>query len=109
MLRSSLFKRRQLLYLGGTGVVSVLGGAVVTKILDVHTNPSVRPDQTSSQQDDMKPYLNPTGFDQQFLAKSADIKQIWDFVTFDQIQPQGLNPIRNAMNAFQLTYKLCTL
>jgi hypothetical protein len=105
MLRSSLFKRRQLLYLGGTGVVGVLGGAVVTKTLDAHANPSVQSDRASSQQNDAQPYLNPSGFDQQFLAKSADIKQIWDFVTIAQIYPQGLNPIRNAMDAFQFTYK----
>ena len=105
MFKSSLFKRRQLLYLGGTGVVSVLGGAAVTKALDTHAGSSTQPDATSSPQNDKQPYLNPAGFDQQFLAKSADIKQIWDFVTIDQIYPQGLNPIRNAINAFQFTYK----
>jgi hypothetical protein len=105
MPESFLPKRRQFLRFGGTGVASFLGGAVITKAVDAHASPSVRSDQTSSQQNDMQLYLNAGGFDQQFLAKAADIKQIWDFVTIDQIQPQGLNPIRNALNAFQFTYK----
>jgi len=58
MLRSSFFKRRQLLYLGGTGVVGVLGGTVVTKTLDAHANPSVQSDKASLQQNDAQPYLD---------------------------------------------------
>jgi hypothetical protein len=105
MLRSSLFKRRQLLYLGGTGIVGVFGGAVATKALDAHASPSVQSSNALSTQDDKQTYLSPIGFDQQFLAKAADIKQIWDFTTIDQIEPSGLNPIGNALNAFQFTYK----
>jgi intracellular sulfur oxidation DsrE/DsrF family protein len=100
-----LFKRRQLLRLGGTGVVSFLGGAVVTKAVDVHASSSVQSGSGPLTQNDAQVYLSPGGFDQQFLAKSADVRQIWDFVTVEQIQPQGLTAIRNALNAFQFTYK----
>src|ERR1019366_1529831 len=105
MLRSSLFKRRQLLYLGETGIVGIFEGAVATKTLDAHASPSVQSSNVLSAKDDKQPYLNPTGFDQQFLAKAADIKQIWDFTTIEQIEPSGLNPIRNALNTFQFTYQ----
>lgn len=105
MVGSFLIKRRQILRFGGTGIVSFLGGATVIKATDVYANASVQANQNSSTQSNGQPYLNAGGFDQQFLAKSADIKQIWDFVTTDQIYPQGLAAIRNAMNAFQFTYK----
>ena len=105
MSGSFLFKRRQLLRFGGTGVVSFLGGAVLTKAVDAHADLSVQPGKGPLTQSDEQPYLNPNGFNQQFLAKPADIRQVWDFVTVDQIQPQGLTAIRNAMNAFQFTYK----
>ena len=100
-----LFKRRQLLRLGGTGVVSFLGGAAVTKAVDVYASSSGQSGTGPLAQNDALSYLSPNGFDQQFLAKSADIRQIWDFVTVDQIRPQGLTAIRNALNAFQFTYK----
>jgi len=105
MAGSFLFKRRQLLRLGGTGVVSFLGGAVITKVVDARANSPVQAGNGPLTQSDEQPYLNPSDFDQQFLTKPADIKQIWDFVTIDQVQPQGLTAIRNALNAFQFTYK----
>jgi hypothetical protein len=102
---SFLFKRRQLLRLGGTGVAGFLGGAVITKAVDAYVYTSEQTGKEPLVQNDQQPYLNPSGFDQQFLAKSTDIKQIWDFVTVEQIQPQGLTAIRNALNAFQFAYK----
>lgn len=100
-----LSKRRQILRLGGTGAVSFLGGAAIVKATDAYAKTSVQANQNSFTQSDGQPYLNPGGFDQRFLAKPADIKQIWDFVTTDQVYPQGLSAVRNAMNAFQFTYK----
>lgn len=105
MADTFLFKRRQFLRLGGTGVVGFIGGAAVTKAVDAHASSSVQAGNGPLTQNDAQAYLSPSGFDQQFLAKSADIRQIWDFVTVDQIQPQGLTAIRNALNAFQFTYK----
>ncbi|HZS77440.1 MAG TPA: hypothetical protein VFA41_12575 [Ktedonobacteraceae bacterium] len=96
--------RRQLLGLGGTGIVSFLGGASVIKALDLQTNPPLTNDQPSFLEENKQSYLSPTGFNQDFLAKSADVKQIWDFVTLDQIN-SGCAAIKNAMNAFQFTYK----
>ncbi len=51
-------------------------------------------------------YLNPGTFNQQFLTKKADIKQIWDFATSEQVQSDGgFGPVKNAMNALQFIYK----
>jgi len=50
-----------------------------------------------------EPYLHPGNYDQSFLAKTADVKQIWDFTNFDQVN-NGLSAIRNALNDFQFTY-----
>jgi len=100
----SLFKRRQLLGFGGVGVAGLLAGAAVTKAVDVSAHPSVISGIQPLQQPDMQAYIDPGGFEQQFLTKSADIKQIWDFVTVEQVQPQGLTAVRNALNAFQFIY-----
>jgi len=62
---------------------------------------------TSSSQmytQDNKPYLHTGNYDQSFLTKTADVKQIWDFTNFDQVN-SGLSAIRNALNDFQFTYK----
>ncbi len=113
---SRQFKRRQFLLLGGTGVIGFLGGgAVAAEFINVRATPSVQTLRASSASSVQPakysqipgdgPYLNPTGFDQQFLAKSADVKQIWDFAAIDQIQSDGFSPIKNALNAFQFVYK----
>lgn len=52
-----------------------------------------------------EPYLHPTGFDQEFLLKPADVKQIWDFTNIQQVQPDGFAPIKNALNDFQYVYR----
>jgi hypothetical protein len=113
---SRQFKRRQFLYLGGVGVAGFLGGgAVAAEVINMHGTSSVQPGSESSalsvppatysQIPGDGPYLNPTGFDQQFLAKAADVKQIWDYAALDQIQSDGFGPIKNALNAFQFVYK----
>lgn len=102
MTKLSFFKRRQFLLVGGTGAVSFLGGVGITKAIDVHASSSIQ--QSKGPTIDNQPYLSPSGFDQRFLAKSADIRQIWDFVTIEQVQPQGLVAVRNALNAFQFIY-----
>lgn len=105
MAGAFLLRRRQLLCLGGTGVASFLSGAVITKVVDARDHVPVQSSNGPLGRSDEQAYFRPVGFDQQFLAKLADIKQIWDFVTIEQIQPQGLTAIRNALNAFQFTYK----
>jgi hypothetical protein len=111
-----LFKRRQVLLLGSAGVVGFLGGGAVTAgVINAHTvspaqlvqgssTPLAQPTKGSQAQDD-GPYLNSGGFPQQFLAKSADVKQVWDFSAIEQIQSEGLTPIKNAMNSFQFVYR----
>lgn len=111
-----LFKRRQLLLLGGAGVVGFLGGGAVTaEVLNARAVPPVSPASgnptsfpepaTGSSKQGDGPYLNPVGFDQQFLAKQADVKQVWDFAASEQIQSDGFVPIKNALNAFQFVYQ----
>lgn len=106
-----LFKRRQVLLLGGTGAVSFLGGAVAVGVIDsqaarlAQTTAVDLIDSHSSTADSGGPYLNPGTFDQRFLAKQADVKQIWDFTDIEQIQLDGLTAIKNAMNDFQFVYQ----
>lgn len=117
MSTSRLFKRRQVLALGGAGVAGFLGGgASAVGVIYTRTvsplqpaqgssSPLVQPAQESQAQDD-GPYLKPGTFNQQFLAKMADVRQIWDFATIEQVQSDGgFAPIKNAMNAFQFVYK----
>jgi hypothetical protein len=73
---------------------------VITKAVDVYAYPSEQPGKEPPLQNDQQPYFNPIGFDQHFLAKPADVKQVWDFVTVEQIQPQGLTAIRKARLAY---------
>ncbi|HEY8285302.1 MAG TPA: hypothetical protein VIJ28_13040 [Chloroflexota bacterium] len=47
--------------------------------------------------------MKPGQFDQTFLTKKADIKQVWDFTSTDQAQT-GIGAMKNAMNAFQFSY-----
>lgn len=113
---SHLFKRRQFLLLGGAGVIGFLGGGAVTaEVINAHAVPPVQPatgyptpliqPATGASTQGNGPYLNPIGFDQQFLAKPADVKQVWDFAAIDQIQLDSFSPIKNALNAFQFVYK----
>lgn len=95
-------KRRYILTLGGAGIVGSLGGGVVTAgILQAHTGSPVQGSPTQNN----GPYLKPGTFDQQFLAKPADVKQIWDFSALEQVLSEGFIPIKNAMNAFQFVYQ----
>src|SRR5690348_8266231 len=95
-------KRRSILTLGGAGIVGSLGGGVVTAgILQAHTGSPVQGSPTQNN----GPYLKPGTFDQQFLAKPADVKQIWDFSALEQVLSEGFIPIKNAMNAFQFVYQ----
>lgn len=48
--------------------------------------------------------MRPGEFDQTFLSRKADIRQIWDFTTADQAR-SGIGAIKNAMNAFQFSYQ----
>ncbi len=48
--------------------------------------------------------MRPGEFDQSFLAKRADIRQIWDFTSIDQVQT-GIGAMKNAMNAYQFSYR----
>ena len=114
MLAQKLFKRRQIL---AVGVISLLsGGAVTAGILNKTSSVSVRhcieasptlltPLIQGHQTQGDEIYINPYGFNQQFLTKAADIKQIWDFATIEQVLSDGFIPITNAMNAFQFVYK----
>jgi len=95
-------KRRQVLTLGGAGIVGLLGGGAVTAgVIKTH---SASPVQGSPAQSD-GPYLKAGTFDQQFLAKPADVKQIWDFSALEQVSSEGFIPIKNAMNSFQFVYR----
>ena len=47
--------------------------------------------------------MKPGQFSQGFLAKKADVKQVWDFTSTDQAQT-GIGAMKNAMNAFQFSY-----
>lgn len=116
MSTSRLFKRRQLFLLGGAGAVGFLGGGAVTVgVINTHATPMVQPVEGVStppaqptnepQISGDGPYLNPGTFNQLFLAKSADVKQVWDFANIEQIQSDGFTPIKNAMNAFQFVYR----
>lgn len=117
MSTSRLFKRRQVFALGGAGMIGFLGGGAVTVgVINSHVASPTQPVQGSptplaqplqgSQVRDDGPYLNPGTFNQQFLAKTADVRQIWDFATIEQVQSDGgFAPIKNAMNAFQFVYK----
>ncbi len=111
-----MFKRRQVLALGGTGIAGFLsGGVVAANVINKHTPPAqpVQDSLTSltqtvkgSQMQDVGPYLNPGAYNQQFLAKTANVRQIWDFATIEQVRSDGgFAPIKNALNAFQFVYK----
>lgn len=102
----NLFKRRQALMLGGAGTIGLLsGGAITASAISIHSVSSLQSPQ-SFQVQDAEAYLNPGTFNQQFLAKAADLRQIWDFATFAQVNSDGgFTPIKNAMNAFQFIYK----
>lgn len=111
MSKLGLFKRRHFLLLGGAGAAGFLGGGAVTAgVINMHGASPVQSAISSStsllqsQAQDDGPYLSPGTFNQQFLAKSADIKQVWDFAGIDQIQSDSFTPIKNALNAFQFTY-----
>ncbi len=47
--------------------------------------------------------LRPGQFDQHFLTSTAQMKQIWDFSSIDQVQ-SGLAAMKNAANAFKFSY-----
>lgn len=99
---SSLFKRRQVI-IGGAGMVGLLGGTAITEAINIHTS-SVAQSITGPSMQENEPYLNPGTFDQRFLAKQANVKQIWDFASIEQLQSDSITPIKNAMNDFQFTY-----
>jgi hypothetical protein len=112
-----LFKRRQILLVGGAGVTGLLGGGTITAgFINGHFVSRPQPAQGAPtslaqpakgpQEQSDEPYLNPGTYNQQFLAKTADVRQIWDFATINQVQSDGgFAPIKNAMNAFQFVYK----
>lgn len=79
-----LFKRRQILLLSGAGMVGFLGGGAATA--EVLHSQAVSYEQPANGSSDSLtqplagyptqvggPYLNPGGFDQQFLTKPADV------------------------------------
>ncbi|MGB8345306.1 MAG: hypothetical protein WCD86_10510 [Ktedonobacteraceae bacterium] len=114
MSASRFFKRRQFLLLGGAGVAGFIGGGAVTAgVINAHVAASEPPSQGSPLAQSAKysqipgdgPYLHPGTFNQEFLAKVADVRQIWDFAALEQVQSDGFTPIKNAMNAFQFTYQ----
>ncbi len=47
--------------------------------------------------------LRPGQFDQSYLDHKADVRQIWDFTTVEQLTT-GLSAMKNAANAFQFSY-----
>lgn len=111
-----LFKRRQILTFGGVGIAGFLsGGAATAGIINSHAAPltqllqvpltSTAQSVKNAQIQGDGPYLHPSAFDQRFLEKAADIRQIWDFATIEQVQSDGFTPIKNSMNAFQLAYR----
>lgn len=113
---SPLFKRRQFLLLGGVGVAGFIGGGAVTAgVINAHVAAPAPPSQESlpplaqsakySQIPGDGPYFHPGTFNQEFLAKVADVRQIWDFAAIEQVQSDNFTPIKNAMNAFQFTYR----
>jgi len=123
MTTFSLFKRRQFFHIGGAGLVGFLGGGAATVgIMNAHASPSTQPssnltqaigscDQVPSSIQHSKAstqgnatYLHPGTYDQSFLSKPADVKQIWDFTTFEQVQ-QGSSAVRNALNDFHFLYQ----
>ncbi len=105
MLASQFFRRRQILHLGGAGAIGFFGGGIImSEIFHSHGTSSVKqPDGYLMQ--DISPYLHPGTFNQQFLAKTADIKQIWDFSNIEQIQSDGFNAIRNTLNELKFLYQ----
>ncbi len=96
--------RRQLLPFGGVVAVSALSGGVVAQITE---QPALPPTQTGREPilSASESYVKVGGYDQSFLLKSADVKQIWDYSDFTQIQGDGFTPLRNALNAFEVTYQ----
>lgn len=108
MSRSHQSKRRRLLRLGGIGAIGIVGGsAIITKVVGAHSVTQMRAEDKQLR-DNENPdwsYLHPKGYNQEFLIKPADMKQIWDFSNIPQILPDGLTAIKNALNEFKFEYQ----